>query len=223
MTVSGPPQQAPAQTLSEEMLLVEGLRRGDEATFVEIVNRYHAPMVRLAMMYVSSREHAEDVVQETWLGLLRGIHQFEMRSSLKTWMFHILVNRAKTRARRDARTIPFSAVVDPAHEAEPSVDPERFLGSDHPRWPRHWVQPPQAWDDLPEDRFIASETQALLKQAIVALPPHQREVITMRDLEGWSADEVCQALGISEANQRVLLHRARSKVRRALETYFGEH
>ncbi len=220
MTGSGQAQQAPAKPLSEEMRLVKGLRQGDEATFVEIVNRFHAPMLRLAMMYVSGRQEAEDVVQEAWLGVLRGIHQFEMRSSLKTWMFHILVNRAKTRATRGARSIPFSAMVDPAAEApEMSADPGWFLPADHPRWPGHWAMHPGNWDEVPEEKFISDETQAYIRKAIGALPAAQREVMTMRDLEGWSSDEVCQALSISDAHQRVLLHRARSKVRRALDQY----
>src|SRR5207249_454782 len=130
----------------------------------------------------------------------------------------ILTNRAKTRGVREARSIPFSAAWSPLEEpAEPAVEPERFLPADHPNWPGHWVAGPRA--PLPEDRLVADETQGVIRAAIATLSPAQREVITLRDVEGWSSDEVCNALAISETNQRVLLHRARSKVRRALEQY----
>ncbi len=204
------------------MELISALRDGDEDAFVTLIERYHAPMLRLAAMYVS-KGLAEEVAQDAWLGVLNGIHGFEARSSLKTWIFRILMNRTKTRLQREGRSIPFSALWDPAVEpAEPSVDPDRFLDAHHPQWPNHWRTPPQSWGESPEDRLLAKETQAYLQEAIDSLPPSQREVITLRDIKGYTPEEVCDILSISDANQRVLLHRARSGVRRALERYFEE-
>jgi RNA polymerase sigma-70 factor (ECF subfamily) len=172
------------------------------------------------MIYVADRATAEDVVQEAWLGVLRGLDRFEERASLKTWIFRILVNRARTRAQREGRTIPFSAAWNPETEpSEPAVDPGRFLDASHPRQPGHWASPPESWGSSPEERLLARETRAYIEQAIAALPPSHREVITLRDIQGWSSEAVCHLLNISEANQRVMLHRARSKVRAALERY----
>jgi RNA polymerase sigma-70 factor (ECF subfamily) len=207
----------------DEADLVAALRRGDEAAFVTLVERYHTALLRLAMLYVGDRPTAEEVVQETWLGVLRGLGRFAARSSLKTWLFHILLNRAKTRAQREDRTIPFSAHWDRATAPdEPAVAPERFLPADHPRWPHHWASRPRDWGDTPEERFLSQETRACLDAAIAVLPPSQREVIVLRDIEGWTAAEACHLLAISETNQRVLLHRARSKVRQALEYHLEE-
>jgi RNA polymerase sigma-70 factor, ECF subfamily len=206
----------------DEAELVEALRGGDETAFVALLEQYHSSLVRLAMLYVPSRAVAEDVAQETWLGLLRGIDRFEARSSLKTWLFRILVNRAKTRGEREGRLIPFSALWSAESDPyEAAVEPERFLPADHPQWPGHWASPPNSWGESPEERLLAGETRAHIDAAIRTLPPAQQEVITLRDVEGWGSAEVCDLLGISEANQRVLLHRARSKVRRALEAYLG--
>ena len=208
--------------LDDDAELVNALRDGNEDAFVILMERYHAPMLRLASMYIS-KGMAEEVVQDAWLGVLKGIHGFEARSSLRTWIFRILMNRTKTRAQREGRSIPFSALWDPAAEpAEPSVDPDRFLDSIHPQWPNHWRTPPQSWGESPDDRLLAKETQAHIRQAIDTLPPSQREVITLRDIRGCTPEEACEILSISAANQRVLLHRARSKVRRVLEQYFEE-
>jgi len=218
-------QSAPVGRLisDEEWKLVQALRAGDEAAFEALIERYHASLVRLAMLYVSDRAIAEDVTQETWLGVLEGLPRFEGRASLKTWLFRILTNRAKTRGQRESRSIPFSAFWDPdAEPAEPAVSPERFLPDDNPVTPHHWAVKPAAWDEIPEEYFLTRETLAHIQKAIEALPPSQREVITLRDIEGWTADEVCNALEISETNQRVLLHRARARVRRTLEVYFDE-
>lgn len=213
---------AQAAISAEEQRLVAALRNREERAFVELVNQYHAGMLCLATIFVSSRALAEDVVQETWLGVLRGIDRFEGRSSLKTWVYRILVNRAKSRAEREGRNVPFAAASDPAREpAEPAVDPERFLYPEHPEWPGHWLSPPVSWGPDPERLLLAQETREHIQAAIQALPPNQREVITLRDVEQWSAPEVCNVLGISETNQRVLLHRARSRVRGALEQYLG--
>lgn len=207
----------------EDWKLVEALRTGDETAFEALVERYHASLVRLAMLYVPDRAIAEDVAQETWLGVLEGLPRFEGRAALKTWIFRILTNRAKTRGQRESRSIPFSTFWDPeAEPAEPAVPAERFRALDDPASPGHWALQPAAWNEMPEERFLARETLAQVQRAIEALPPSQREVITLRDLDGWTAEEVCNALELSETNQRVLLHRARAKVRRALESYFEE-
>jgi RNA polymerase sigma-70 factor (ECF subfamily) len=202
------------QATSADERLVSALRRGDELAFAELVERYNGPLLRLAATFVRDRAVAEEVVQETWLGVLQGIDRFEARSSLKTWIYRILTNRAKTRGERERRTVPLSALT--GADEGPSVDPDRFFDPDH-RWGGHWAAPPRRWDEIPEERLLAHETLGWVQDAIESLPPAQREVITLRDVEGWSADEVCDTLEVSEGNQRVLLHRARSKVRQALE------
>jgi RNA polymerase sigma-70 factor (ECF subfamily) len=206
----------------DDMVMIEALRRGEEAAFVALIGRYHQTLLRIALLHVADQAAAEDVVQETWMGVLRGINRFEGRSSLKTWIVHILVNRAKTRGKRERRSIPFSALTYDDDSDAPTVEPERFLPADDPHWPRYWDTYPRNWNDLPEQHLLSAETLATAIHAVNALPPNQREVITLRDIEGWSASEVCDALVISEANQRVLLHRARSTVRRALEQYVNE-
>ncbi len=207
-------------TSEEDARVVSALRAGDETTFAELVQRYRAPMLRLALMYVSSRAVAEEVVQEAWLGVLKGLDGFEGRSSLRTWIFRILVNNAKTRGQRESRSVPFSSVWAPA-EDEPAVDPDRFLSEDDPSYPGHWSAAPGSWSGVPEATLLGHETLAKVGAAIETLPPNQREVIRLRDVMGWTSAEVCNALDLSETNQRVLLHRARSKVRRALESYLG--
>ena len=203
----------------QESDLLRGLRERDEAAFAELVRLYQPSLLRVAQMYVSSRAVAEEVVQETWLGVLNGIDRFEGRSSLKTWIFRILTNIAKTRGQREGRTVPFSALERPDAVPEAAVDADRFLPPDHERWPGHWASKPEPW---PEERLLAAETRAVVERAIDQLPPAQRAVISLRDIEGWSSEEARNALGISETNQRVLLHRARSKVRQALEDYLVE-
>lgn len=215
---SAVPQPAP----SDDQQLVAALRLGDEQAFITLVELYHPSLVRVAAMYVADRAVAEEVAQETWVGVLQGLPHFEGRSSLKTWIFHILTNRAKTRGQREGRSVPFSALAREADDDEPAVEPERFLDRTHPRLAGHWARPPASWAVLPEERMLSAETAGYLQAAIAALPASQREVIRLRDVEGWSAAEVCAVFGISEANQRVLLHRARARVRRALEAYFGE-
>jgi RNA polymerase sigma-70 factor (ECF subfamily) len=198
-----------------ERELVEALRAGDQAAFEQLVRMYNASLLRVARLFVSSRAVAEEVVQETWLGVLNGIGRFEGRSSLKTWIFRILTNVAKSRGVRESRSIPFSAL----EGDEPAVDPERFRPADDPVEPGAWATPPVP---LPEQALLSRETLSVIEAAIEALPPAQRAVITLRDVEGWSSEEVRNALDVSETNQRVLLHRARSKVRRALEDYVSE-
>ena len=207
------------EAAAAEAELLAALRAGDEDAFRELVREYHPSLVRVARIYVPTQSAAEEVAADTWLGVLKGLSRFEGRSSLRTWIFRILTNIAKTRAVRDARTLPFSALGDPARVPEPAVDADRFLDPDHPRWPGHWAVKPEAW---PEDALLAGETRERLAEAIEALPPAQRAVISLRDIEGWSSEEVRNALDLSETNQRVLLHRARSKVRAALESYLNQ-
>jgi len=199
----------------EERRLVDALRAGNESAFTRLVQEYGPGMLRVARMFVSSRAVAEEVVQEAWVGVLNGIARFEGRSSLKTWIFRILTNTAKTRAVREGRSVPFSALAAEDDDGG-AVDPDRFLGDDS-RFPGHWAAPPRRWE--PERRLLSSETRDLIEREIAKLPPNQAIVVTMRDVEGFDADEVRNALDISETNQRVLLHRGRSKLRRALEEY----
>ena len=203
----------------EDADLVARLRAGDEAAFAEVVDRYGPSMLRVARLHVRDAAVAEEVVQETWLGVCSGIDRFEGRSSFRTWLFRILTNRAKTRGEREGRSVPFSAVAatEVAADREQSVDADRFLGPDHQAWPYHWAAPPRPWT---QEKVLERETLALIREAIEALPETQRTVIRLRDVEGWSPADVAEALELSDANQRVLLHRARAKVRAALESYF---
>jgi RNA polymerase sigma-70 factor (ECF subfamily) len=185
--------------------LLTALKDGDEAVFAAVVAAWGPAMLRLARAHVPSDAVAEEVVQEAWIGILRGLDRFEGRSSLKTWAFSIVSNLAKTRGVRESRSEPFA----------PAVDPDRFQGDDG-RYPGHWQMPPEPW---PEHRLEELETRHVALAAIADLPPRQREVIVLRDVEGFSSEEACNALDISETNQRVLLHRARSKVRGALEAH----
>ena len=207
---------------TEEASVLEALRAGDEPAFARLVDELSGPMRRLARTFVPTAAVAEDVVQETWLAVLEGLDRFEGRSSLKTWIFRILTNRAITRGQRERRSIPFSSLVDAeTGHAEPAVDPSRFRppGS---QWTGGWLDPPRSWDPIPEDRLLSNETLGVISSAIDELPPGQRSVITLRDVEGFGSRDACNVLGISETNQRVLLHRARSRVRRALERYFDD-
>jgi RNA polymerase sigma-70 factor (ECF subfamily) len=174
-------------------------------------------MVRVASYYVRSQAVAEEVTQEAWLAVIQGLDRFEGRSSLRTWIFRILANQARLRGTRESRSIPFSTLGDD----EPAVDPKRFRGSDD-RWAGHWAISPNWWSDVPADRLVDAETRSVVDEAIRALPEGQREVITLRDLEGWTSEEACEFLTISAANQRVLLHRARGRVRAALEAYVAQ-
>ncbi len=201
---------------SGEQALIEALRAGDEAAFLTLVRSHQNSLLRVASLFVSSQAVAEEVVQETWLAVLEGIGSFEGRAPLRAWIFRILANRARTRGAKEARSTPFSASED---EGDPAVDSSRFLPADHARWPGHWAAAPQPWA---EERLLAHETAGLIRAAIEKLPAVQRQVITLRDVEGLDAAETCETLGLSEANQRVLLHRARSRVRAALEDHLKE-
>lgn len=194
---------------------ISALRAGDESAFALLVDRYLGSMKRVALLFVADPAVADEVIQETWIGVLRGLDRFEGRSSLKTWIFTILTNRAKTYGQREGRYVPIDLSTD---EAEPAVPPGRFRPTEP--WIDHWTTFPTSWDDIPEARLLSNETRRVIRDAIASLPPGQQEVIVLRDLEGWDSTAVCNALDLSETNQRVLLHRARSKVRAALERYF---
>jgi RNA polymerase sigma-70 factor (ECF subfamily) len=191
--------------------LIAALHAGDEAAFTELVDTYSPALLRVALGYVPSRAVAEEVVQETWLAVVRGLDSFEGRSSLKTWIFRILVNLAMKSGGRERRSVSFTAL--------PTVPADRFLPDDHPEWAGHWAVPPVVWP-TPEEGLLTGETRDVIIGALDGLPPAQRDVIALRDIAGWESDEVCEALSISAANQRVLLHRARSRVRAVLEEYF---
>ena len=207
---------------STDSELVAALRRGDERAFSQLVEGYTPALTAVAMRYVGARAVADEVVQETWIALLRGIDDFEERSSVKTWLFGILINVARSRSRRERRSLPFSSVDTRAEEEGPAVDPSRFIDAADHRWQGHWAAAPSDWDTVPEDRLLARETLDGVRRAIDTLPERQQQVIVLRDVEGWSSEEVCEALELSEANQRVLLHRARSKVRATIEAELGE-
>jgi RNA polymerase sigma-70 factor, ECF subfamily len=197
-----------------DAVLVEALLSRDETAFRDLVTRYHRSFITVARQYVSSSAVAEEVAQETWLVVIRTLPQFEGRSSLKTWMFSILTNQARGRGSREHRIVPLSSVMP--SDGEAAVDASRFLDASH-RWGGHWANPPRRIDDLPEESLEGAETMAALRHAMESLPESQQRVMWLRDVKGWTADEVCAALDLTEANQRVLLHRARSKVRAALE------
>jgi RNA polymerase sigma-70 factor (ECF subfamily) len=200
-----------------ESSLIDALRGGDEAAFVELVRRHHASLRRVARAHVSSDAVADEVVQETWLAVVAGIDRFQGRSSLKTWMFHILTNIAKTRGMRERRCTPFSGLANDDEDPSPSVPPERFQGPGA-AWPGHWASPPCPWED-PERRLASLEAREHLRAALAELPPVQQAVVTLRDVEGLGSEEVCALLDLSAANQRVILHRGRARLRAALETY----
>ena len=198
---------------TDDEALVRALQAGEEPVFNDLVERWSRMMLRLALAHVDSHAIAQEVVQDAWLTVLRSLNRFERRSSLRTWVLGIVVNCARSRARSERRLLPLSS------ESGPVVDAARFLPADHPRWPHHWAIEPAAWR-TPEDEVLAQETRKVILGAIDALPPAQREVIVLRDVEELPAIEVCNILGLSDTHQRVLLHRARSRVRHALERYF---
>ena len=200
-------------------VLVARLRDGDEAAFVLLVDAWSGGMARLARSFVATSESAAEVVQDTWLAVIRGIDSFEGRASLKTWTYRILVNTAKRRGAREGRTIPMSSLLPTDEDYGPTVDPARFLEAGH-RWAGHWREFPAVWPS-PEHAALSGEIHAQVAEAVAVLPHRQRIVITLRDVEGYSSDEVREILDISAANQRVLLHRARAFVRARLESYFA--
>lgn len=196
--------------------VVAALQRGDESVFRAVVERHHGALVRIARHYVSTDGAAEEVTQEAWLSVIDGLPRFEGRSSLRTWMVSIVVNKARDRSRRDQRMVPLSSIVPPVSDDGPTVDADRFLDATDPD-AGHWAMPPQRVDSMPEAAFESTQLLAAVRAAIDELPPNYHRVLWLRDVEGLTSAEVCAGLDLSEANQRVLLHRARSKVRAALE------
>jgi RNA polymerase sigma-70 factor (ECF subfamily) len=206
---------------ADDAVLVDALRAGDEAAFAWMLDRFQAPLLRTARMYVATDAQADEVVQETWLAVIKGIDRFEGRSSVKTWLYRILMNIARTKGARESRAVPFSSAPGALTEdADPTFAADRFRPPDDPDWPGHWASFPLDWEQQPEARLLARETLAFIATVLVRLPPAQREVLTLRDIDGWTSAEVCNALDVSETNQRVLLHRGRAKLRDALESYF---
>jgi len=204
------------QLAADETALIARLRAGGERAFEDVETRFYPSMLAVARGYVRSRSVAEEVVQEAWLAVLNGLDRFEGRSSLRTWVLRIVANKAQTRGVREARVVPVSSL-RPEND-EPAVEPERFRGAVDP-YPGHWWASPSDWRTLPESKLLSEETLEVVKNAIDELPDLQRAVITMRDVAGCDSDEVCETLEISEGNQRVLLHRARARVRTALERH----
>lgn len=211
------PDELPAEpgSAAEDRALIAALRAGDATAFMQLVERNQAAMIRVAQQYVSSRETAEEVVQEAWIGLLKALDRFEGRSSLRTFLFRIVMNIARTRGVREARSVPFSSL-GPEDEDGPAMDPDRFVQLPDPL-AGHWASPVRSWNLSPEQLLLSAEAVELVHGAIAELPDTQRRVITLRDVEGFDSGEVCELLEISEGNQRVLLHRARTKVRMALD------
>jgi RNA polymerase sigma-70 factor (ECF subfamily) len=219
--MSEPPQgdqlEAPGRALSlVERREVDALRAGDEHAFRELIRRHGPSMIRVAKAYVRDRAVAEEIVQETWIRVLRGLEGFQGRASLRTWIFTVLTNCARERLAREGRTVPMSEL---EQEEEPAVEPSRFFPPHHPRWAGMWATSVRRWDEIPERHLLSQETFDVVRSAADRLPPTQAAVLTLRDIEGCDADEVCRLLEITDANQRVLLHRARSRVRRELARY----
>ena len=208
-------------SFADEGSMLARLRAGDEDAFLALVDRYAPAMQRIARGYVRDDATAQDVVQEAWLGLLRGLAGFEGRSTLRSWIFTIVVNRAKTRGIRDARSVPFSALArDEIEREDPSIAADRFAGPGE-EWPRHWRDNPASWGDHPEARLLGAELRSRIDAAIDALPPVQRSVVILRDIAGQPTADVGNALELSETNVRVLLHRGRAKIREALDPYLA--
>lgn len=205
----------------DDAATVAALRQRDEATFRRLVEAHHGSLVRLASTYVPDRATAEEVAQETWIAVLRGIDRFEGRSSLRTWIYRILTKQAISRGQRERRSVPLSAWAVGDADGEPSVDQDRFIPAGRPR-AGQWAAPPSEWEGDAEGRLLGREAQAIIAGALDSLPAGQRIVVGLRDVQGWSSEEVCEALGISAGNQRVLLHRGRARVRAALERYFED-
>ena len=204
--------------IQDELTLVNLLRQRDERAFTQLVEKYHSSLVRLARLFVQDDAAAEELSQETWIAVLQGVDQFEGRSSLKTWIFTILSNKAKTRSRRENRSLTFSDFEGDDFDS-PTVPPERFKDDSAGKSAGHWAVGPASWEAIPEDVLLSGETMALIRQTVDELPENLRAVITLRDIEEFSTQEICNILEISETNQRVLLHRARARVRAAVEDY----
>jgi RNA polymerase sigma-70 factor (ECF subfamily) len=217
--------RGPGGSDSQIELLVR-LRSGDSGAFAELVDCWSPALLRVAQLHVSTRASAEEIVQETWLAVITQVDRFEGRSSVKTWVFRILENLARTRGQREARSLPWStAFPEPRHpdDGRPTVDPGRFRGPGD-RWPGGWTVTgrPTPWQPPPEDAAVAAELRRHLGDALAALPLRQRTVVELRDVHGLTSDEVCDRLQLSAANQRVLLHRGRARLRARLEDVYRE-
>lgn len=204
----------------DEMVLLNLLRQPDEMAFAQLIEQYHSSLVRIACIYVQDTTIAEEIAQDTWLAVFQGMDRFEGRSSLKTWIFTILTNKAKTRSQRENRTLSYTDLEE-SLQAAPTVDPQRFRDPSADKWANHWAAgtEPGSWAGIPEDVLLSQETMDLIRGTIEVLPENQRLVITLHDQDELSTQEICNILGITETNQRVLLHRARARVRQALEDY----
>jgi RNA polymerase sigma-70 factor (ECF subfamily) len=202
----------------DEARLVAALRQGDEHAFASVVDRFHPALIRYAVAHVSDRSVAEEIVQETWLALVRGVERFEGRSSLKTWLFRVLTYQARQRVVHDhgRRAATFSDL------DEPSVNPSRFTPRDH-RFPGHWIDDLPSFDDTPEEFFLRQETMSHVRELIAQLPARQRVVLVLRDVEGLSAEDACHVLEMNDGTMRVLLHRARARIRQGIETYLRDY
>jgi RNA polymerase sigma-70 factor, ECF subfamily len=205
-----------------DSVIVGRLRAGDERAFAEVVDAYTPGMLRLARMYGVSRNAAEDVVQETWLRALRALDSFEERAGFRTWVYAILANCARRRAETDSRSVPLADLSSQGEREEPAVEPTRFFPAGHPRWAGMWTTHVEGWESIPDERLLAGEARQRFRAAIEELPPRYAVVFVLRDVEGWTSDELCSLLGLTPENQRVLLHRARSRIRSLLEEYFSE-
>lgn len=213
-----PPLPPPARPQPpDESALIERLRRGDSRAFRDLVTAHQASLLRLASSFVPSTAVAEEVVQETWIAVIRGIDRFEQRSSLKTWITRILVNIARTKGVKERRTVPMGSLLGDMSD-NVAVSPDRFVG---PPGRGAWAQPPARWSELPEEVAVSSATVAKVIDTVRLLPEQQKWVVMLRDVEDWSSSDVCAALGLSEVNQRVLLHRGRSTLRNMLESQLG--
>lgn len=220
VSVQEPELDQPSAVVNREAVLLARLRQGDEGAFNELVTRHHGPLIRSAMGYVADREVAEEVVQDTWMAVINGLDLFEGRSSLRTWIFGIMIHKAKDRGVREKRHVNFSSFESVDDEGEEAVDPSRFHQSGE--WAGHWAFPPQPWDDQTPEKLMASQQAvSAMHKAIEALPKNLKEVLILRDVEGIEAKEVCELLKITETNLYVRLHRARERVRQAVETYLA--
>lgn len=204
--------------MNGERALLARLRAGDEAAFAALIDLHHAALLRMARTYTSDPALAGELVQDTWIAFLESLERFEGRSSIKTWLFRILMNVARARLRKESHTVPLSTLTE---TKEAAVEPGRFHGRWIPGYGGHWSDPPARWAERPEEQALAGEVRGAIQAAVAELPEQQRQVIVLRDIEGFPAEEVCNLLGLSDTNQRVLLHRARSKVRRALDVRLG--
>jgi RNA polymerase sigma-70 factor (ECF subfamily) len=204
----------------DDVALANEIRKGDEQAFVDLVARHQGAFTRLALLWVGTPAVAEEVVQETWVIALEKLARFEGRSSLKTWLCGILLNTARARARKERRLVPLPGF-EPDEAPEPAVPAERFSPPGH-RWDGHWQAPPRAWPETPESALLSAETLGVVETCLAKLPEAQRAVLILRDVEGLTGEEACNALSITDTHQRVLLHRARSRMRALLEHHYDE-